>query len=441
MKILQANKYYYLKGGAERHLFDLKELLEENGHRIIPFAMQDDKNINSSYSKYFVSNINLEKSSFSLEGLRAAGRIIYSFEARSNIEKLIKEEKPDIAHIHNIYHQISPSILTPLKKAGIPIIMTVHDFKLMCPNYIFYTQGKICERCKKHRYYNCVLHKCVKNSYVASKVNMLEMYLHSFLKIYKNNIDLYISPSQFVKEKLVEFGFDSNKIEVLPHFLNSDISNPYAKSNNNKFKDFTENIKNHILPNNKNLPQNSEQIISSDDYILYFGRLSKEKGIKTLLKAIEKIKNKQIKLKLAGSGPQEKELKDYVAKNNLQGRIKFLGFLDGEKLSDTIHNSLFTVMPSVFYETFGLSVLESYNYGKSVIASNIGALPELVQEGKTGLLFESGNSNDLAQKIDNMLQNKENIMTMGKNGKEFSKKFNKEDYYNKLEKIYKRLSN
>ncbi len=405
MKILLANKFYYLKGGAERHLFDLKELLEENGHKTIPFAMQDNKNVNSSYSKYLVSPVNLEKSSFSLEGIKAAGRIIYSFEARSKMEDLIKTEKPDIAHIHNIYHQISPSILTPLKKAGIPIVMTVHDFKLMCPNYIFYTQNRVCERCKKYKYYNCVIHKCVKDSYAASKINMLEMYYHRFLKIYKNNIDLYITPSQFVKDKLIEFGFNRNKIEVLPHFIKQE--------------------------------QIIEQNNYSENYILYFGRLSKEKGPVVLLKAMQKVKN--IKLKLAGTGPQEKELKDYVQKNNMDN-VEFLGYLKGEKLKEAILNSLFVIMPSVFYETFGLTVLESYTYGKSVIASNIGALPELVQEGKTGLLFESGNSDNLAQKINKMLQSREKIENMGSMGKEFSKKFNRDDYYEKIKEIYKRIT-
>jgi glycosyltransferase involved in cell wall biosynthesis len=414
MKILLANKFYYLKGGTERHFFDLKKLLEQKGHKVISFAMQDDKNFGSPYTKYFVSPINLEKSSFSLEGLKAAGRIIYSLEAKANMEKLIKEEKPDIAHLHNIYHQISPSILTPLKKAGIPVVITVHDFKLMCPNYIFYTEGKVCERCKKYKFYNCVLHKCVKNSYLASKVNMLEMYYHNFLKIYKNNIDLYLCPSQFVKDKLVEFGFNKDKIEVLPHFIAQLETNSFSLNNN-------------------------EQHFSSDNYILYFGRLSKEKGIKTLLEAIDKIKNKDIKLKLAGTGPKEEELKEYVKKKGLQEKIEFLGFLDGKRLSDTISRSLFSVIPSVFYETFGLSLLESYNYNKSAIAANIGALPELIKEGETGLLFESGNSDDLAEKIDNMLRNREKMENMGKSGKEFIKKFNQEDYYKKLEEIYKKL--
>ncbi len=415
MKILLANKFYYLKGGTERHFFDLKKLLEKNGHQTIDFAMQDNKNFKSPYSKYFVSPINLEKSSLSLDGLKAAGRIIYSFEARAKMEALIRAEKPDLAHIHNIYHQISPSILTPLKRAGIPIVMTVHDFKLMCPNYIFYTEGKVCERCKKYKFYNCVLHKCVKNSYLASKINMLEMYYHNLLKIYKNNIDLYLAPSRFVANKLIAFGFNKDKIKVLPHFIAQPETNSFSKNN-------------------------SEESISSNDYILYFSRLSKEKGVNTLLEAMTKIKNKEIKLKVAGIGSKEEELKEYVKNKGLQEKIEFLGFLDGKSLSDAISSSLFTVIPSVFYETFCLSLLESYNYNKPVIVAKLGALPELIEENKTGLFFESGNSDDLAKKINKMLENRENIEKMGKSAKEFSKKFNKEDYYKKLEEIYKKLT-
>lgn len=407
MKILLANKFYYLKGGAERHFFDLKELLEKHNNQVIPFSMQDEKNITSEYSKYFVSNVDIGKSSFSPGGIKAAGRIIYSFEAKKKIRELINKTKPDIAHIHNIYHQISPSILTALRKAQIPIVMTVHDFKLMCPNYIFYTQGKICERCKKYRYYNCVLHKCVKNSYLASKINMIEMYWHRFLKIYKKNIDLYICPSQFVKDKLIDFGFNKDKITVLPHFIKQS--------------------------------SNIEQNYYSDNYILYFGRLSKEKGVNILLEAAKELKYKDIKVKIAGTGPAEKELKGYVKEQGLEKVVEFLGFLEKDKLNKAISSSLFTIMPSLSYETFGLSVLESYMQKKPVIASNLGALPELVLEGKTGMLFQSENSTDLALKIKSMLSDKHKLLKISQNAKKFSYKFNRDDYYRKLEEIYIKL--
>lgn len=286
--------------------------------------------------------------------------------------------------------------------------MTVHDFKLMCPNYIFYTQGEVCERCKKYRYYNCVIHKCIKNSYTASKINMLEMYWHRFLKIYKKNIDLYICPSQFVKDKLLEFGFNKDKITVLPHFIKQTTS--------------------------------IEQNNYSHNYILYFGRLSKEKGVMTLLEAIKIHKNTGLKLKIAGTGPKEEELKAYVQENKLNDNIEFLGFLKEKELQNTIKNSLFTVLPSLSYESFGLSVLESYLQRKPAITSNLGALPELVFAGKTGFLFENGNSNDLATKIKNLLTDKNLLLKMGENAKKFSYRFNKDDYYRKLEEIYNKYA-
>lgn len=404
MKILAANKFYYLKGGAERHFFNLNEMLKERGHKIIPFAMQDKRNIPSPYEKYFVSNVNLEKAGFSVNDTKAAGRIIYSFEARRKINNLIDKYKPDIAHVHNIYHQISPSILTAIKKRGIPVVMTVHDFKLMCPIYIFYTQGKVCERCKKYRYYNCILRRCAKNSYLASKLNATEMYIHRLLKIYKNNIDAYISPSKFVKNKLVEYGFDQSKIFVLPHFV--------------KYES--------IAPN-----------YETGGYILYFGRLSKEKGVKNLILAMKKIKNKN--LKIAGSGPQEKKLKNIAKQEGLKN-IEFLGYLSGDKLKNIIQNSLFTVLPSVSYESFGMTVLESYMHGKPVVASNSGALPEIVWEGETGYIFNSENLDDLSRKLILMFKSDENIQKMGARGRKIVERvFPSEKYYHQIQKIYNNL--
>jgi glycosyltransferase involved in cell wall biosynthesis len=405
MKIILANKFYYLKGGAERHLFDLQNLLEKNGHETVSFFMRDERNIQSEYSKYFVSCVDIEKPSLSIEGLKAAGRIIYSFEAREKIRKLVKKTRPNIAHIHNIYHQISPSILTVLKKEGMPIVMTVHDFKLMCPVYIFYTQGEVCERCKRYRYYNCILRKCAKNSYLASAVNAWEMYLHKFLKIYENNVDLFIAPSNFVKQKILEFGFVADKkIAVLPNFVDYQQFQPKYEVGN---------------------------------YILYFGRLSKEKGVHLLLEAVKNIGG--IKLKIAGKGPQEGELKQFVAKYQLNN-VEFLGYLSGDELQEAVQNSMFTVVPSVFYEPFGLVLIESYAMGKPVIASNRGAVSELVLEGETGYTFESENSKDLAAKIRLMWKNKDMIFKMGKNGRDFvEKNFGPDKYYNQLISLYKKV--
>lgn len=401
MKILQINKFYYLKGGAERYFFDLQRLLQEKGHQVIPFAMKNERNVDTPYKQYFVSQIDIEKPRFSF---RSAGRIIYSFEAKRKIKELVAKERPDIAHIHNIYHQISPSILTVLKKHEIPIIMTIHDFKLICPAYILYSKNEICQRCKTYRYYNCFFRKCVKNSFWASLLNALEMYFHKFLKIYESNIDLFIAPSNFVRNKILEFKIIApEKIIVLPHFIDL---------------------------------ENIQQQYQSKNYFLYFGRLSKEKGVKVLLKAMKFIK--QSELWIAGSGPQEEELKEFVWKNKLSN-VRFLGYLGREELQSVIQNSLFSVIPSLVYETFGMTVLESFVFSKPVIVSDLGALSELVEEEKTGLKFKPGNFNQLAQKINFLLKNPRARKEMGERAREKVEEFNKEKYYKELMSLYKKV--
>ena len=404
MKILLVNKFYYLKGGAERYYFDLKELLENKGYEVISWSMYSKRNKTSPYSKYFVSQVDIEKPHLAKNKLKTAGRIIYSWEAKRKIASLIKDTKPDIAHLHNIYHQISPSILHVLKKNKIPTAMTVHDFKLMCPIYLFYTRGRVCERCKKYRYYNCVLQKCAKGSYSASAVNMVEMYVHRMLRIYKDNINVFICPSEFLKDKLVEYGFDESKLVVIPHSVESE--NIQAGSGEGK-------------------------------YILYFGRLSQEKGVKTLLRAMESLS--EVNLKIAGSGPQEEELKGIVKDKGLNN-VEFLGYLFGQDLTKVIDESSLAVVPSKSYETFGLAAAEALSHGKPVIASKLGALPEVVQDSQTGYLFESGNSDDLASKIRKMLASPEAVAEMGERGREYvEKNLSAERHYQELEKVYQKL--
>lgn len=402
MRIILVNKFYYLKGGAERYFLNLKKLLEQKNHEVALFAMQDKRNFPSKYSKYFVSRVDLEKSGYSI---KKACRVLYSFKAKKKFDQLIRDFKPDIIHIHNIYHQISPSILTVAKKHNIPIVQTLHDFKLICPNYSLYSKNTICEQCKKYRYYKCVFRKCIKNKFWPSLVATKEMYFHKLIKIYENNVGLFLAPSQFVRDKILQWGIIKEKqITVLPEFIF-----PYEKPNT----------------------------LAHGIYILYSGRLIKGKGITTLVSAMKNIKN--IELHIAGKGPLEEELRGLVKKENINN-VKFLGFLNLQKLQQQILNSQFTIHPSKMYETFGLSILESYNLGKPVIAANLGAFKEIVQHKKTGLLFKAGNINDLTSKINYLLQNKDLISRMGENAKYFThQKFNPEDHYQKLMKIYQSM--
>jgi len=403
MKIIQANKFYYLKGGAERYYFNLIKLLESKGHEVIPFSMLDEKNFESKYSKYFVSNIDFEKPG---QSFKKARRVLYSFEAKKKFEQLVKETKPDLIHIHNIYHQISPSILTIAKKYKIPVVETLHDFKLICPNYTLYSKNQLCEQCKRYRYYKCIFRKCIKNKFWQSALASKEMYFHKLIRIYENNVTKFLAPSKFVYDKILEFGIiKPDQITIVPEFI------------------FTE---------NDNFQQQNSQ-----NYILYFGRLIKEKGIKTLISAMKKVNN--LELHIAGTGPDEQEFKNLAMRLGLKN-VKFLGFLDQEKLKQEISNSLFVIHPSEVYETFGLSILENYNLSKPVIASNLGALPEIVKDKQTGLLFITGDSDDLADKINYLANNQNLVIEMGNNAKKLvEQKYSSEEHYQQLIKIYEEL--
>lgn len=356
MKILQVNKYYYPKGGADKYFLNISKALEKQGHQVAVFAMQDKDNLSSQYSQYFSKNVSFDKYS-----LKTAFKIIYNLEAKRKFEKLVVDFKPDIIHYHNIYHQLSPSILSVAKKHRIKSVMHLHDYKLICPNYQLFVNNKPCQKCKKYKYYNCVLNKCHKDSYLKSALVALEMYIHHpILNIYKKNIDHFISPSQFLKNKFVEFAWDENKFSVLVNPIDDNLLNKHTET--------------------------------EEDYLLYFGRLSKEKGIETLIEACLKTKQK---LKILGTGL------DYKSKYS-SDLIEFLGFKEGKSLSVIINKAKAVVIPSIWWENMPLNMLEALSLSKIVIASEVGGMPEIIKDKFNGFLFKAGDSDDLARVIRNL---------------------------------------
>jgi glycosyltransferase involved in cell wall biosynthesis len=397
------NAYHYNRGGDCTYTFALTDLLRSNGHEVIPFAMHHPNNLDSEYSKYFVSYIDYAQAlnNFNLkEAGKVAFRSIYSTEAKRKIETVIKDLKPDIAHLGNIHNQLTPSILKPLKKANIPTIWTLHDFKLICPNDSLYNRGEICEKCGKGKYYHPVTTKCKKGSLPASLLSSIEAYTYHLLKTY-NGVDAFIAPSKFLKEKLINNGFDKTKVFFLPNYIDAKESD---------------------IPD------------VEDDYYLYYGRLSIGKGLETLLKAAGELPN--TKLLIAGDGPDRQYFEDQVIKNNLKN-IKFLGFLGGSKLKNAIRKSMFTVQPSEFFENCPYSVLESFAMQKPVIGTQIGGIAELIDDGKTGFLFKPRDYKELKTKINTLASDRLLRKNMGKNA--FSKvenDHNPSKYYNALIEIY-----
>lgn len=404
MRILLVNKYCHPSGGPEKVLLQSKEKLESLGDKVIFFSMQHPRNLATPYSRYFVSNVDYNGSNSLLNKARMASNIFYSFEAKKKMEWLLNEERPDIAHIHNIYHQISPSILPVLKKKNIPVVMTLHDFKLVCPNYTFLRKGKPCESCQGKHFYKAVIHRCVKNSYWKSLICSLEIYFHRFLKIYQDFVDIFIALSEFSKEKMIQYGIPEKKLLLLPN---------YIELPSNGFK--------------KNL----------GEYVLFSGRLSEKNGVFTLLQAMEKIK--EVPLIVAGEGELLFTLKEYVREKKLD-RVTFAGFLNGKKLEQTIENSLFTVFPVICYHNCPMSILESFAFGKPVIGSNLGGIPELIEDGENGLLFEPKNVEDLREKIGYLYCHPLLAQKMGISArKKVEGKYSEEGYYNRLLGIYNSL--
>lgn len=395
MRILHCNKFYYVRWGTDAYFFALNRLLEEGGHKVIPFAMRSEKNYPSEFEPFFVNNTKLpphrQWQAFNFfPWIKDGTKGVYSFEAKSNIKRLIARTKPDLAHIQNIHHHISPSILPAIKKWSIPIVMTLNDYKLICPNYSLFDGTKICERCKGHKYYQAILSRCFKGSSFYGLLVCLETYIHKLLKIYEDNVDIFIVANLFLRNKMIEFGINAKKIRVLPYFINAEDYQPSFEN---------------------------------QGYFIYIGRIEKTKGVETLIRAVEESKiAKDYELWIIGEGSERKNLQQDCVKKGIKN-IKFLGFQLPEKIKAIMKYSIMTIVPSRWYEVFGMVILESFAMGKPVIASRIGGIPEVVTEGEDGLLFNPEDSEDLKEKIEYCLRHQDEVKAMGKEARKKIERF------------------
>ncbi len=409
MNILQINNFYYKRGGSEAHFLGLIKLLESNGHNVIVFSTKNEKTLESKYSKYFPKYSDLSQKMNFIKKINRMFSFFINFKALKNLRKLIKENKIDIAHIHNIYHHLTPAILKILKKNNIKIAMTLHDYKVICPNYKLFNRGKTCEECKNKKYFNCYKNSCIENSRAKSLLGTLEMYFQRIFYPYSKLVDVFIAPSEFMKNELLKFDFENKNIEVLHNFVNINTENKEPETG---------------------------------DYFLYFGRLAKEKGLKEFIEILSEIKS-GFKFLIAGSGPEETNLKNLVNNFGLESKIQFLGNFGDDRqdeLKKLINNSKFIVIPNIWYENCSIAILETMTIGKAILASNLGGNAELVEDGNTGILFDISNKKETIDKINEILYNQELAINMGKNAKiKANNEFNKEIYYKKLIEIYQNL--
>jgi glycosyltransferase involved in cell wall biosynthesis len=378
MRILYCNKYDYPFSGTEAYLFDLIYRMDERGQETALFSMDHGRAPAFTGRTYRIPYIDFKDPNASfLKKLKMAAHVIYSLSARRAMRKCLSDFAPDLAHVRGIYHHLSPSILWELKRQGIPILYHLNDFKILCPAYNFVANGHPCDLCCHGAFHNVVTKGCYAGPCSSAVVLAAEAYLHRWLQTYERCVDVFLAPSEFVRNRLTAAGFPGSRIEVLPHF--------------------------QALPGD-------EQLASDNGYLLYFGRLSSEKGVYELLRAMVRLPH--IPLVIAGDGPERPRLEALARELNLKD-VLFTGVVHGQKLQKLIAGCTFSIFPSHAYETLGKSILESYAWGRPVIASDLGSRRELVQHGVTGLLYADGDREQLARSIGFLFDRPDLIRKMG----------------------------
>jgi len=409
MKILIANWTWYPSGGDWTYVENLCRLYREKGHNIVPFSMHNEKNYSTEYSKYFIGNINykeLNRNKSIKNSLKVITKSIYSLEAKHKLEGLLSDIKIDIAHLNNIHNYQTLSVIDLLYKKKIPIIWTVHDYVILCPNTTFISHSEICFSCKVHKYYNCTTKKCKKGSFAASTIASISSYFN-YLKGFYNKVDYFICPSKFIYNKFLEFGFPSEKLI----------------QKNNLY--YTQESTNH----------KSETLIE-ESYLLYVGNLIRVKGIYTLLEAV---KDLSIKLIILGDGDEYENLLGFKKEQNLENVI-LLGRVDKETVSYYLKNCTAIIQPSECFENMPYSLVEAMLVGKPIIGSRIGGIPEIVIDNVTGYNFEPWNATDLRQTIVKLLENPQKAKEMGKNSKNLIEEIvSPSSYFNTLNKLFEKL--
>ncbi len=376
MKVLVANNYLYLRGGAERVMFNDMQALSAQGVEIVSFAAADPLNVESSHASSFVAGADIRASSFSGRAA-AALDAVHCRRTAAAFEQLLSDTKPDLIHFHNIYGRLSTSILAVAKKHDVPAVLTVHDYKVVCPSYLMLRKGKPCSACLDGGYYRCAVHRCHKGELAASMVYSIEAYWARLTGNY-GAVSAFLCPSHFIAGLLEESGIEESRIRYHANCIEpSDYTPSYG-----------------------------------GEYVLSVGRLSHEKGLPTLL---ESVLGSKIPVRIAGTGPLEAHLKQIAAAD--RESIIFEGHCEGARLAELYRNAAFVIVPSEWYENAPMSVLESFAYGKPVIGTRIGGIPELITDGEHGLLVTPEAPDELRGAIRRLWNDRAAQRAMGRNAR------------------------
>ena len=408
MRILQINNYHYIKGGSEKVFLDTVKLLEYNGHEVITFSTLDDKNIPRDKSICIkVENIFSDKSLFSK--LLSYKAFLYNVKVAKRLQETIDLYKPEIAHLHIYYGKLSNSVIDILHKNKIPFVISLHEYRLLCPNYTFLRHDStICESCAKKIFKNdCIKYKCNKGNYLYSFLSVIETLYRDILYNPIKKANGFIAVSKFIRDKHLEYiPSIKNKIEHIYNFVDIKELTIYRKNITNK-----------------------------DDYYLYFGRLSYEKCLITLLNAFKE--RPSLKLLIVGTGPLDEEISKIVNEQKLN--VKLIGFKTGSELYEIVSSARYTIVPSEWYENNPITILESLSLGTPIIASKIGGIPELVSDSFNGFIFENGRVESLIQALDKS-KNYMKYYELVDNSIKFAEfNFIDDVHYNKLVNFYNKI--
>ncbi len=403
MRILHVNKFLYRRGGAEAYMLDVALLQRRRGDEVELFGMRFPENPPCRFERWFPSRVDFDPPPRTLGGkARGLGRMLWSPAAARGMRAVLEEFRPDVVHLHNIYHQLSPSILRPIREAGVPAVMTLHDYKLACPTYRFLDHGRICEACVPRRFWNAPLRRCNRGSLTASVASGFELGLHSLIRAY-DPVRRFACPSRFLESKMRAARVYPDRLRWVPNFVDAAAIRP------------------------KEAPGGP---------ILYAGRLSHEKGVDLLVEAVAR--RPALRLEIAGDGPERGALEQLASRRGAGDRVRFHGHLAPDALDALRRRCAVMAVPSRWYENMPLSVLEAFAAGLPVVGTGLGGLPELIEDRVDGILVPAEDAAALADALEDLVCDPGRAFAMGRAAREKAERaFNPELHLERLDALYR----
>ena len=403
MRILHVNKFLYRRGGAEGYMLDVAAMQQAAGHEVAHFGMAHPQNEPMPYAAHFPSHVEFEPPPSGAAGkVRGMGRLLWSRSASRGVEAVLEDFRPDVVHLHNVYHQLSPSVLAPIRRRGLPAVMTLHDYKLACPTYRFLDHGAPCEACLTHRFWEPLRRRCNAGSLAASAVNAVELSVHTLTGAYAP-VGIFACPSRFLEAKMRQGKVFPERLRWIPNFVDVD-----------------------------GIPVATEP---GNGRVAYGGRLSDEKGVDTLVAAAAATPG--LEVDIAGEGPIRPSLEALAAELGVADRVRFLGRLGLPAVHDLLRASSVAVCPSRWYENMPLAILEAFACGVPVVGTGLGGIPELIEPGVDGAIVPPNDPRALGAALRDLAHDPARAHALGAAGRtKVERGFSSDAHLERLWRLY-----